>query len=531
MSNRSTIPGTGVIIGRTVAIIFVVEAIVMLGIWGLDIPLSGPTEAFFDAAALSLLSTPLLFFWAIKPFVEASTRSAAALRSSEQHLLAAQRVARVGSWRFEHRTQRLTWSDEVFRIFEADRGAFEGSYEAFLSRIHRDDRERVDHAFMDSVASGTAYQVEHRIMLDDGRIKHVCERGETSYDGEGNALVSTGTVVDITAQVEAQQQIEKERRKAQNYLDVANAMIIALDRQGCVTMANPMCCRLLAMPEQQLLGRDWIDAFFVDEEKAGMKKLFDDVMQGKDRLPETHENWIRTADGRELLIAWHNSLLRDSDGEILGTLSSGHDITETRRAEQALLRSQQETEQALEQLSTLSLQLQTEAARRQQFESRVTNLAEIDSLTQLPIRSALKHELRQWKEQADAGALAGLVSVKLCGVSTVNRLRGLEVGDAAIVEAALRIQEAAGGDARVYRSHGVEFTLVAPRIGDENELQPLLEALRESMRQPLESLAGEVLEIRLRSRVCELHDDAIDRFCDQPDWQQGDANATGRATA
>ncbi|MDA8128714.1 MAG: EAL domain-containing protein [Betaproteobacteria bacterium] len=133
----------------------------------------------------------------------------AALRESAQRLNEAQRIAQIGSWDFDVASGRLTWSDETYRLFEVDRADFGTSYEAFMDRIHPEDRERVARAYADSLTNHEPYEFSHRICTPDGRIKWVNERCEMHFDEAGNAIRSTGTVQDITERKQAEAQISQ----------------------------------------------------------------------------------------------------------------------------------------------------------------------------------------------------------------------------------------------------------------------------------------------------------------------------------
>lgn len=97
------------------------------------------------------------------------------LQESEKKLKDAQRLAQIGSWDLDIVSNKLTWSDEIYRIFEIARDKFEGTYEAFLESIHPEDRDYVDKAYADSLKSRLKYEVGHRLLMKDGRIKHVVE--------------------------------------------------------------------------------------------------------------------------------------------------------------------------------------------------------------------------------------------------------------------------------------------------------------------------------------------------------------------
>lgn len=131
------------------------------------------------------------------------------LRKNEEQLKEAQRMAHIGSWELDLRSNALTWSDEIYRIFEIDPASFDASYDAFLNVVHPEDRSQVDSAYAESVEARKPYSIEHRLLFPDGRVKFVHEKGETLYDAEGRAFRSIGTVQDITEQKMTQERIER----------------------------------------------------------------------------------------------------------------------------------------------------------------------------------------------------------------------------------------------------------------------------------------------------------------------------------
>ncbi|MGD8913620.1 MAG: PAS domain-containing protein, partial [Candidatus Thiodiazotropha sp.] len=137
------------------------------------------------------------------------------LRKREHQLIEAQHLAHLGNWELDLVENVLTWSDEVYQIFEMDKGQFDATYEAFLDRVHPDDRERVNTAYTGSLAKREPYNIVHRLLMKDGRIKYVNERCETIFDATENPLRSIGTVQDITEQ----KQREDELRRYRDHLE------------------------------------------------------------------------------------------------------------------------------------------------------------------------------------------------------------------------------------------------------------------------------------------------------------------------
>ena len=130
------------------------------------------------------------------------------LRKSEKNLKDAQRITHFGSWELDIEKNELFWSDEVYRIFGLNPNEYTPSYEKFLSYVHPDDKHDVDNAYHLSIKNNTTYDVEHRICLSNGEIKHVRGHAETTYDDKGNAIRSSGTVQDITELKEKDDQLK-----------------------------------------------------------------------------------------------------------------------------------------------------------------------------------------------------------------------------------------------------------------------------------------------------------------------------------
>jgi len=131
------------------------------------------------------------------------------LIDSQEKLNEAQRIAKVGSWTLELQSNHLEWSDEIFHLFEINKAEFNASYEAFLEAIHPDDRDLVNQAYLNSLQTKQPYEIKHRLLFSDGRIKHVHESCETLFDNNGQAILSRGTVQDITEITQAEEQIKR----------------------------------------------------------------------------------------------------------------------------------------------------------------------------------------------------------------------------------------------------------------------------------------------------------------------------------
>ncbi|HEY41846.1 MAG TPA: PAS domain S-box protein [Dehalococcoidia bacterium] len=141
---------------------------------------------------------------------------------------------------------------------------------------------------------------------------------------------------------QSREALRHERDTAQKYLDVAGVVFVAIDTSGKVTLINRKGCEILGYPEEKIVGKDWFDNFLPPRLREEVKSVARKLLSGEVEATEYYENPVLTKSGKERTIAWHNVLLRDEDGTIVGHLSSGEDITERQRAEEALRESEEE---------------------------------------------------------------------------------------------------------------------------------------------------------------------------------------------
>jgi len=155
----------------------------------------------------------------------------------------------------------------------------------------------------------------------------------------------------------AAQAATQEAQTRQRYLDVAGVIMLALDRVGTIMMINRRGSAVLGWEEDELLGTNWFDRCIPERLRDGLRDMHRSMDAGSQSL-DYHENAVVTRDGRERLIAWRNRLLHDDDGQIIGTLSSGTDITEEREAERRLqisLKDLEDLKSALDQSAIVAI--------------------------------------------------------------------------------------------------------------------------------------------------------------------------------
>jgi PAS domain S-box-containing protein len=157
----------------------------------------------------------------------------------------------------------------------------------------------------------------------------------------GGEQFFVGFVRDLTARKRAEIELIDARERAQNYLDLAEVILLGLDRELRITMINRKGREILGWGEGGLLGLEWVRTCVPDGDEAMVRGSLDVLMRGasaETRLDNEYS--IVTSDGQVRLIAWHHRLVRDGDGRVSGVLSSGEDVTDRRTVERALQRSE-----------------------------------------------------------------------------------------------------------------------------------------------------------------------------------------------
>ena len=133
-------------------------------------------------------------------------RTTALLREHERRLADAQAIAHVGSWEWDIATNRVIWSDELYRIFGLTIGS-PVTYADAIARVHPDDRARVEGVVMDGLHRRQIHEYECRVVRPDGTARHVQNRAVVVSDASGAAVRMVGTSLDITERKLAEEQL------------------------------------------------------------------------------------------------------------------------------------------------------------------------------------------------------------------------------------------------------------------------------------------------------------------------------------
>jgi PAS domain S-box-containing protein len=259
-----------------------------------------------------------------------------ALRESEARLAEAQRLAHIGHWSMNLRTHELSWSDEVYRIFGVSPEEFAGTQAAFFSFVHPDDRAAVQRASDETEYGHKPLDIDHRIVRADGVVRVVHERGEVIFDEAGQPIRMLGTVQDITDRKRMEEALRESEALFRSQFEFGNIGITVTSPGKVWLRANPRFCEMIGYREEELLDKNWMEISHPDDVAADLTQ-YDRMLAGEIEAYELDKRFFRK-DGSVIHVHLTVSCFRNPDRSVQFVIASLQDVTDRKRAEEALQR-------------------------------------------------------------------------------------------------------------------------------------------------------------------------------------------------
>ncbi|MFA5629381.1 MAG: PAS domain S-box protein [Dehalococcoidales bacterium] len=153
-------------------------------------------------------------------------------------------------------------------------------------------------------------------------------------DSQGNLLGYRGVDKDITERIRVEEALRQEKDYVRSIVDTARAIILTLDTQGRIVDFNPYMESFSGYSLDEVKGKDWFETFLPQYNREKTKEIFAIAIDGQKRVGNINSIVIKS--GEERLVDWYDTPLKDKNGKITGLLVVGHDVTERKKAEQAL---------------------------------------------------------------------------------------------------------------------------------------------------------------------------------------------------
>lgn len=276
--------------------------------------------------------------------ITAERQTLAALMDREQQLSDAQRIAKLGNWRWQVGTTEVVWSDEVFRIFGFDRDTFQPTIDNWHARIVPEDRDRMVEALNRCVSEQSTFETEYRFCLPHGeeRIMWAESRCELSKSGEVTHVF--GICQDVTDRVRQQQALERRERELQKAQQIAGTghwrLLVDTGRLEWSTGTHDL---MGSQPGYSPTIDEYM-ARVHHEDRDGLAEHLRRTIT--DRQPGQREFRIRTLTGEERVHWVDGELEFDSTGGVTAVFGIVQDVTEQRRMQERLKIAKEEAEAA-----------------------------------------------------------------------------------------------------------------------------------------------------------------------------------------
>src|SRR6266404_223159 len=253
------------------------------------------------------------------------------LRRREAYLTGAQRLSHTGSFGWRPDTGEIVWSDETHRIFEYDRSV-KPTIDSLAQRVHPEDRADFKEVTNRALAGATDFEHAYRLLLPEGRVKHVHAIAHLLQDASGNREF-VGAVTDVSEQRHAEAVIRAQEAELREVVDTIPAIVWSTLPDGSNTYVNKRFVEYSGSSAEQMAGSGWQALIHLDDRERHAGEWMEAVATGK---PHEIEVRSRRSDGQYRWQLDRGVPLRDEDGHIVKWYGVTTDIEDRKRAEEAL---------------------------------------------------------------------------------------------------------------------------------------------------------------------------------------------------
>lgn len=267
---------------------------------------------------------------------------------SERDILAeAEALVHLGAWQWEVDADSVWWSDETYRIFGLVPQQFPATLEGFLNSVHPDDRAMQRQKVSEALEKGDEHDFRYRVVRPTGEVRHVHEHGRVTRDRDGSPVRMLGTVRDITAEVQLQQERdeaiqvladreEQYRLLAQNAWDV----VWTMTPDGDIAYVSPSLERLSGLTPDEAVAQHY-DRFHPPQAAARWAEYLarlDSALARGTSPPKLHEEMEYYAKEGSIRVGEIQATPQlDQDGHLLQIVGVTRDVTQRRQYEEALV--------------------------------------------------------------------------------------------------------------------------------------------------------------------------------------------------
>ena len=260
------------------------------------------------------------------------------LRESEQTLLEAQSIAKLGSWQYHTKNDKPTWSKEMFRIFDRNPEDGEPAWEEHKNAIHPDDWKKIDNAVRTAIFDGTSYQEEFRILCKNGSIRWAETIGKAHKNEYEVVQTISGTVQEITERKKAEIAINNQQSLFETMFNTIPDGVVITNTKREILLANKGMESTFGYKPEELIGKE-TKILYATQEK--FKETGKNVFGTETKKPgDLYITRYKDINGREFSGETFGARLYDEENQWIGNLGIMRDITEREQAEMRIQQAQ-----------------------------------------------------------------------------------------------------------------------------------------------------------------------------------------------
>ena len=257
-----------------------------------------------------------------------------ALHQREEELLQAQRVAQVGSWRWDAKTDVVTWSKELYRIAGRDPDLPPPSYEKQQDLYAPESWDRLKRAVAEALQDGTPYQIDLEMIRPDGSTRWITDRGEAVRDSEDRITWLRGTAQDITERKHAEEALRVSEEKFRSVFRNAGIGMVILSSDGRFLATNEAFCECLGYSEQELLQKT-VESVTLAEDWPTLSTKLRKALEHGTGFQRVEKRFVHKS-GRVVITESSASLFRGPSDALTYFVGEISDVTQKKLAEEAL---------------------------------------------------------------------------------------------------------------------------------------------------------------------------------------------------